>query len=90
MRIDKTAFCQGVINAETEHVICRDLATKIYNAVHSISYRGPVGRSVCDYDKLLVELSKIEAPWIEWSLMWKHLGEWMSSGISVGADQEGG
>lgn len=85
MRIDTTAFLQGVINAETEHTICQELAQQIYDAVDSISYRGPVGRSVCDYDKLLVELSKIEAEWIEWSLMWKHLGDWMSSGITVAA-----
>lgn len=83
MQIDTTAFCQGVINAEIEHGICGELADKIYTMLRTISYRGPVGRQVCDYDRLLVELSRIEAEWIVWSLMWKHLGEWLSAGITV-------
>lgn len=88
MKIDKTAFLQGVVNTENEYLICKELANLIYKAVHKISYRGLSGRSVCDYDKLLVELSKIEANWIEWVFMWKHLGEWLSSGISVGSHED--
>lgn len=84
MQIDVTAMLQGLGDARDKNEVSENFADKIYSAVREISYRGPVGRQVCDYDKLLMALSAIEPEyWIEASMLWKRLGNSLSSGITV-------
>lgn len=84
MQVDITALLQGIYDARNDKKISPEFANEIIVIVREITYSGPVRRPVCDYDKLLIELSKIETErWWQLSFLWKYLGDSLSSGITA-------
>ncbi len=85
--IDVTAMMQGIWDARDNSTMSQEFADQIYEAICEITYRGKVGRRVCDYNKLLVALSTVEPEdWIELVRLWEYLGKSLASGISVAAN----
>ena len=86
MSVDTVALLQGVIDALADRKISEEFYERVRYAISSVSHIGPVGRSECRHDELLLALSTIEAEWIEWTMLWKYLGDSLSSGITVAGD----
>lgn len=91
MQIDTTAMIQGVFDAREEGEISQGFADAIRNTIHAIAYRGPVGRSVCDYEHLLSALAVVipgadaraEFHALELGQLWRRLGPSLASGLTV-------
>ncbi len=91
MQIDTVAMMQGVYDARDNGQISEQFANDVRNTILAISYPGPVGRSVCDYEHLLSALAVIEPGEgvlpefraLELGLLWQRLGQSLSSGLSV-------
>ncbi len=83
-RVDLTAFSQGIWDARDAKEIPQEFADLVCQAAANISYPNVVGRSVCDYDKLLIALAGVKTDhWVNLVFLWKYLGPSLSSGISV-------
>ena len=89
-QVDVTAFLQGVSNAHDEkpYLVDEQLYVLICQAVHNISFAGPVKRQVCNYNALLRTLASIHGDWLELSTLWSYLGESLQSGLCVAKQEQ--
>jgi hypothetical protein len=91
MQIDVVAMIQGVFDAGQAGEISQRFADDVRDAIRTVSYPGPVRRSVCDYDKLLVALAAVEPGdsvrpefrALELGQLWRRLGPSLASGLTV-------
>lgn len=90
MQVDTIAMLQGIFNARDANEISSLLCKELHERISNISTPGKVGRPECDYTSLLEQLGLAACAenvdgveWIEFSLLWKRLGDSLASGITV-------
>jgi len=89
MQVDTTAMLQGICDARDAKEISHELYSKLCERIMKVSEPGSVGRLECDYEQLMCQLGlvpydgDIDPEWVEFSMLWKRLGDSLASGITV-------